>query len=165
MDRPHARHAAADRPVPGSGGGALLGAGAGRVRSDHHVRGQLPGRHPDDAAGRLPLARNEPRGIVRPEPSPSSCVACGPRRPPSSLAGLRVSLLADVETRIGALDLQMHLEIHDGEVVALLGPNGAGKTTLLRAIAGLVATDSCRVELDGQVLEDSSRGRYLPTEQ
>jgi len=76
-----------------------------------------------------------------------------------------VSLLADVETRIGALDLQMRLEIHDGEVVALLGPNGAGKTTLLRAIAGLVATDSCRVELDGQVLEDSSSGRYVPTDQ
>src|SRR5204862_7684540 len=47
----------------------------------------------------------------------------------------------------------------------LLGPNGAGKTTLLRAIAGLGATDSCRVELDGQVLEDSSSGSYLPTEQ
>jgi molybdate transport system ATP-binding protein len=81
------------------------------------------------------------------------------------MAGLRVSLLADVATRIGVLDLQMRLEIDDGEVVALLGPNGAGKTTLLRAIAGLVAADSCRVELDGQVLEDTATGRYVPTEQ
>ena len=59
----------------------------------------------------------------------------------------------------------MRLEIQDGEVVALLGPNGAGKTTLLRAIAGLIAADSCRVELDGHVLEDSASGRYVPTEQ
>jgi len=76
-----------------------------------------------------------------------------------------MTLLAEVETRVGALDLRMRLEIHDGEVVALLGPNGAGKTTMLRAIAGLIATDSCRVELDGQVLEDSSSGRYVPTDQ
>ena len=76
-----------------------------------------------------------------------------------------MTLLAEVETRVGALDLRMRLEIHDGEVVALLGPNGAGKTTMLRAIAGLIATDSCRVELDGQMLEDSSSGRYVPTDQ
>jgi molybdate transport system ATP-binding protein len=76
-----------------------------------------------------------------------------------------VSLVADVATRVGALDLRMRLEIHDGEVVALLGPNGAGKTTLLRAIAGLVAASSCRVELDGEVLEDTSTGIYVPTEQ
>src|SRR5207247_4369507 len=114
---------------------------------------------------RLPPARDESRGLVRTEPSPSSCVARGPRRPSPPLAGLRMTLLAEVETRVGALDLRMRLEIHDGEVVALLGPNGAGKTTMLRAIAGLVATDSCRVELDGEVLEDSSSGRYVPTEQ
>jgi molybdate transport system ATP-binding protein len=75
-----------------------------------------------------------------------------------------MSLVADVKTRLGELDLDMAFEIQEGEVVALLGPNGAGKTTLLRAIAGLAPVDSCRVELDGQVLEDTSTGRYLPTE-
>ena len=75
-----------------------------------------------------------------------------------------MSLDADVETRIGALALQMQLEVEEGEVVALLGPNGAGKTTLLRAIAGLAPVEKCHVELDGMVLEDTPTGRYVPTE-
>ena len=75
-----------------------------------------------------------------------------------------MSLRADVATRVGALALEMHLEIEDGEVVALLGPNGAGKTTLLRAIAGLAPVDTCHVELDGKVLEDTATRRYVPTE-
>ena len=75
-----------------------------------------------------------------------------------------MSLDADVETRIGALALQMRLDVEEGEVVALLGPNGAGKTTLLRAIAGLAPVEKCHVELDGIVLEDTPTGRYVPTE-
>ena len=75
-----------------------------------------------------------------------------------------MSLLADVKTRLGALDLDMRFEIKEGEVVALLGPNGAGKTTLLRVIAGLAPAESCRVELDGQVMEDTATDRYVPTE-
>ena len=75
-----------------------------------------------------------------------------------------MSLVAAVRSRVGLLDLQMECAIEDGEVVALLGPNGAGKTTLLRMIAGLAPADSCRVELDDQVLEDTAGGRYVPTE-
>ena len=76
-----------------------------------------------------------------------------------------MSLRAEVATRIGALDLEMRLEIEDGEVVALLGPNGAGKTTLLRAIAGLAPVESCHVQLDAGVLEDTATRRYVPTEE
>jgi molybdate transport system ATP-binding protein len=75
-----------------------------------------------------------------------------------------VSLEASVTLSLGPLDLDMALEINEGEVVALLGPNGAGKTTLLRAIAGLIAFRSGRVLLDGVVLEDTSTRRYVPTE-
>ena len=39
-----------------------------------------------------------------------------------------------------------------GEIVALLGANGAGKTTLLRTLAGLVATASGTLILDGDDL-------------
>jgi len=39
-----------------------------------------------------------------------------------------------------------------GEVVALLGANGAGKTTLLRTLAGLVASASGAIRLDGDDL-------------
>ena len=75
-----------------------------------------------------------------------------------------MTLAAAVRVAVGALDLHMDLTIDEREVVALLGPNGAGKTTLLQAIAGLVPLSSGRVELDGQVLEDTATGRYVPTE-
>ena len=75
-----------------------------------------------------------------------------------------MSLSATIRTTAGTLDIDMHIEVDDGEVVALLGPNGAGKTTLLRAIAGLMPVSSGRVELDGEALEDSGSMRYVPTE-
>ena len=46
-------------------GGALLRPGAGRVRRHDHLRGQLPRRHPDDAAGGLPGAGDRPGGRDR----------------------------------------------------------------------------------------------------
>jgi molybdate transport system ATP-binding protein len=74
-----------------------------------------------------------------------------------------VSLKADIELRLGSLHLLARLHAEDGEVVAIVGPNGAGKTTLLRAIAGLVALDSGRIEVDGEVVEDTATGvRVLP---
>ena len=76
-----------------------------------------------------------------------------------------MSLDVAVRTRVGALDLDMKLTVSDGEVVAVLGPNGAGKTTLLRAIAGLAPIESGLVQLDGQILEDTATGRFVPTEE
>lgn len=75
-----------------------------------------------------------------------------------------MSLDASIRLTLGPLDLDMDFSIGEGEVVALLGPNGAGKTTLLRAVAGLVPFRSGHVRLDGQVLEDTATGQYVPTE-
>jgi ABC-type polysaccharide/polyol phosphate transport system ATPase subunit len=38
-----------------------------------------------------------------------------------------------------------------GDAVALIGPSGSGKTTLLRTIAGILAPDRGRIEVEGQV--------------
>jgi molybdate transport system ATP-binding protein len=75
-----------------------------------------------------------------------------------------VSLIANVKVRHNDFALDVRLDIDPGETVAILGPNGAGKTTLLRALAGLVAIDG-RVELAGQVLEDSALRVRVPTEE
>jgi molybdate transport system ATP-binding protein len=77
---------------------------------------------------------------------------------------LAVSLDVSIQLTVGHLDLEMAITVEEGEVVALLGPNGAGKTSLLRAIAGLVSFRSGHVRLDGEVLEDTATGKYVPTE-
>ncbi|TMG05239.1 MAG: ABC transporter ATP-binding protein [Chloroflexi bacterium] len=71
---------------------------------------------------------------------------------------------AVIEVERGGFSLDIDLTVEAGETVAVLGPNGAGKTTLLRALAGLVPIAG-RVELDGDVLDDSAVGRHVPTEE
>ena len=75
-----------------------------------------------------------------------------------------MSLEAQVALTLGRLELEVELVVATGELVVLLGPNGAGKTTLLRALAGLVALERGRVVLDGEVLEDTAAGTWVPTE-
>jgi molybdate transport system ATP-binding protein len=68
-----------------------------------------------------------------------------------------MSLTATVGVDRGSLSLDVDLHAAEGETVAILGPNGAGKTTLLRALAGLIALDRGRIELDGVLLDDGER--------
>ena len=75
-----------------------------------------------------------------------------------------MSLKARVKVNRAGFALDIELNVDEGETVAVLGPNGAGKTTLLRALAGLIEIEG-RVELAGEVLEDSARGLRVPTEQ
>ena len=75
-----------------------------------------------------------------------------------------MTLEASVRLRLGALDMDVSLQVDEGEVVAVLGPNGAGKTTLLRALAGLLPLSAGRVLLDGAVLEDPTRAIRIPPE-
>jgi molybdate transport system ATP-binding protein len=49
-------------------------------------------------------------------------------------------------------------------VAALFGPSGCGKSTTLALIAGLMAPDEGRIELDGVPLVDTSSGALLPPE-
>jgi molybdate transport system ATP-binding protein len=49
-------------------------------------------------------------------------------------------------------------------IVALFGRSGSGKTTTIDIIAGLLAPDEARVELDGTVLEETRTGVCIPAE-
>ena len=86
------------------------------------------------------------------------------------MARLEARGLCKAYRRRRAVDA-VDLHARDSEVVGLLGPNGAGKTTCFYLLAGLMACDRGRVELDGRDvtgLPMSRRARlgigYLPQE-
>ena len=74
-----------------------------------------------------------------------------------------MTLEAAVRIKRDGFTLDVTLSAAAGETVAVLGPNGAGKTTLLRALAGLEDMEG-HVTLDGELLEDTSRGLHVPAE-
>jgi molybdate transport system ATP-binding protein len=74
---------------------------------------------------------------------------------------LKVSVLKRRE----GFTLEAEFEVPTPGVVALFGRSGCGKTTTINIIAGLLRADRARVELDQQVLEDSSSGICVPPEQ
>lgn len=80
--------------------------------------------------------------------------------PSLSISGLRKQF---ARPAVDGLDLS----VARGELYALLGPNGAGKTTTLRMVAGLLAPDAGRIEVNGIDLARDPAGAkrsmaYLP---
>lgn len=60
----------------------------------------------------------------------------------------------------------LSLDVEPGTFIAILGPNGAGKTSLLRAILGLVAPSTGRVEVRGAPPRRGDPGiGYVPQHQ
>ncbi len=47
-------------------------------------------------------------------------------------------------------------------ITALFGRSGSGKTTIVNAVAGLLCTDTGRVQIDDRVLTDSATGVFVP---
>jgi molybdate transport system ATP-binding protein len=54
----------------------------------------------------------------------------------------------------GTMNLQLDVQINQGEFVTLFGPSGAGKTSVLRMIAGLLSPENGRIVVDNSVWFD-----------
>jgi molybdate transport system ATP-binding protein len=74
-------------------------------------------------------------------------------------------LALEAATRLGALELDVALEVEAGRCLALAGPSGAGKTSVLRIVAGLLRPRRGRVSCDGQVWLDTATGASVPPEE
>ncbi len=73
-------------------------------------------------------------------------------------------LRVEAEMSLGALELEVGLQVEAGECLALAGPSGAGKTSVLRIAAGLVRPRRGRVEANGETWLDTDRGINLAPE-
>jgi molybdate transport system ATP-binding protein len=71
-------------------------------------------------------------------------------------------LLKNISLPLAHFTLEVNVEM-DRRVTAVLGPSGAGKTSLLDLIAGLRAPRSAFIQLDGNVLEDTTKGFSVAT--
>jgi len=61
-------------------------------------------------------------------------------------------------------DLDVSLNVPEGEILMLVGENGCGKSTLLNMVAGLLSPDSGEILLEGEPLFDSGLRINLPPE-
>lgn len=75
---------------------------------------------------------------------------------------MRIFLKKTLMAPEGPFDLNIDVEVGDGECVSLFGRSGCGKTSILRMIAGLQAPQEGLVKVDGEVWFDSSAGIDLP---
>jgi molybdate transport system ATP-binding protein len=73
-------------------------------------------------------------------------------------------LRVEASTSLGALELDVALEVGAGECLAIAGPSGAGKTSVLRVAAGLLRPARGLVQADGDTWLDTERGVDVPPE-
>jgi molybdate transport system ATP-binding protein len=73
-------------------------------------------------------------------------------------------LRVEAQTRLGALALDVALEVPPGQCLALAGPSGAGKTSVLRVAAGLLRPERGLVEAGEDTWLDTERGIDVPPE-
>ncbi|VAX20547.1 Molybdenum ABC transporter ATP-binding protein ModC [hydrothermal vent metagenome] len=62
----------------------------------------------------------------------------------------------------GGFSIDTRLSAPGAGVTALFGQSGSGKTTILRLIAGLLKPSEGYLEVNGELIQDSARGIFLP---
>ena len=72
-----------------------------------------------------------------------------------------MTLEVDVDHRRGDFHLQARFASQPG-LTALFGRSGSGKTSIVDMVGGLIRPDRGRIAIDGQVLLDTERGKFVP---
>ena len=75
-----------------------------------------------------------------------------------------MSLEINCQLRRDKFNLEVHLKVAPGAVLAITGENGSGKTSTLDMIAGLLACTSGKISLNGKVFDDSTTNRFMQPE-
>jgi len=80
----------------------------------------------------------------------------------ASKEGLEVSLqLKGISLPLAGFTLEVSVEIRS-PITVIFGPSGSGKTSLLDLVAGLRRAQSAFIQLNDEVLTDTSQGVFVP---
>ncbi len=71
-------------------------------------------------------------------------------------------LRVDITKQLGEFTLAASFT-SEGRVTGLFGASGSGKTSLINTIAGLVRPDRGSIVIDGETVDDTAAGIYVPT--
>ena len=79
-------------------------------------------------------------------------------------SGWTMSLEINCRLRRDKFNLEVHLTVAPGAVLAITGENGSGKTSTLDMIAGLLACTTGKISLNGKVFDDSTTNQFVQPE-
>jgi len=75
-----------------------------------------------------------------------------------------MSLEINCQLRRDKFNLEVHLTVAPGAVLAITGENGSGKTSTLDMIAGLLSCTTGKISLNGKVFDDSTTNQFVQPE-
>ena len=75
-----------------------------------------------------------------------------------------MSLEINCQLQRDQFNLEVHLTVAPGAVLAITGENGSGKTSTLDMIAGLLACTTGKISLNGKVFDDSTTNQFVQPE-
>ncbi|MFM8503945.1 MAG: ATP-binding cassette domain-containing protein [Acidimicrobiaceae bacterium] len=76
-----------------------------------------------------------------------------------------MSLEINCQLRRDKFNLEVHLTVAPGAVLAITGENGSGKTSTLDMIAGLLACTTGKISFDDKVYDDSTTNQFVQPEE
>ncbi|WP_106791517.1 ATP-binding cassette domain-containing protein [Aquimarina sp. Aq78] len=78
---------------------------------------------------------------------------------------IHIALQKKLTAANGAMQLDININIEQGQLVTLYGDSGAGKTSILRMVAGLLQTDEGLITVNQKTWLDTKKGICLKPQQ